>query len=164
MPGADCIPLRFWVDLPAPCPSRPAALAAQPLPCRFSQERADQIRSLLSSAPTVLPLRRVFGTRPTMRPYGPVRPAEPSSTAQLQATLKTSWRKLWKPCSTRRFLLKITKKNFGGHAVAVPPPFSYLCTSCVGDLLSLTLAHLSDFIAGCRVPSRGPQHLNAVPS
>ena len=147
-----------------PCflPPWPRSLALQ---SHFSQERTDQIRSLLS--------RRVFGTRPTMpRPYGPTRPAEPSSTAQLQATLKdkctAEWVLILKSCVASsklaqaleasqhpQILVEASLRKFSGGTLS-----QYLCAirlflafvhQCVGDLLSLTLAHLSDFIAGCHV-------------
>ena len=171
----ECIPLRSWVDhvscpLPKPpCRPWPRSLALQ---SHFSQERTDQIRSLLSQ-PTVLPSRRVFGTRPTMpRPCGPVRPAEPSSTAQLQATLKdkctAEWILILKSCVASsklaqalealqhpQILVEASLRKFSGGTLSqylrAIRLFLTFVHQCVGDLLSLTLAHLSDFIAGCHV-------------
>ena len=106
------------------------------------------------------------------RPYGPVRPPEPSSTAQLQATLKdkctAEWVLILKSCVASsklaqaleasqhpQILVEASLRKFSGGTLS-----QYLCAirffltfvnQCVGDLMSLTLAHLSDFIAGCHV-------------
>ena len=74
------------------------------------------------------------------RPYGPVRPPEPSSTAQLQVTLKDNCRMvlILKSCVASSKLaswLKHAAEIFGGRAVAVPPRhpfFSHLCKSVRG--------------------------------
>ena len=155
-PVPECILLRSWVDpfscpLPKPpCRPWPRSLALQ---SHISQDRTDQVRSLLSPQITVMPLRRVFGARPALpRPYGPVRPLEPSSTAQLQATLKdkctAEWVLILKSCvassmlaqalearSTRRSLSKHLCGNFrGARCRSTPrhPPFSHLRKSVRG--------------------------------
>ena len=56
-PVPECIPLRSWVD-PCSCPLPkpwPCSLALQ---SHISQERTDQVRSLLSPPITEMPLRR----------------------------------------------------------------------------------------------------------
>ena len=106
------------------------------------------------------------------RPYGPVRPAEPSSTAQLQATLKdkctAKWVLILKSCVASSKLAQALeasqhpqilveaslRKSSGGTLSQYLRAIRLFLTfvhQCVGDLLSLTLAHLSDFIAGCHV-------------
>ena len=106
------------------------------------------------------------------RPHGPVRPAEPSSTAQLQATLKdrctAEWVSILKSCVASsklaqaleasqhpQILVEASLRKFSGGTLSqylrAIRLFLTFVHQCVGDLLSLTLAHLSDFIAGCHV-------------
>ena len=147
----ECIPLRSWVDpfscpLPKPpCRPWPRSLALQ--------SHIGQDRTILSPPITVLPQRRVFGARPAWpRPHGPVCPPEPSSIAQLQATLKdkctAEWVLILKSCGASsmlaqaleasqhpQILVEASAKIFGGYAIAVPPhhpPFPHLCKSVRG--------------------------------
>ena len=106
------------------------------------------------------------------RPHGPIRPAEPSSTAQLQATLKdkctAEWVLILKSCVASsklaqaleasqhpQILVEASLRKFSGGTLSqylrAIRLFLAFVHQCVGDLLSLTLAHLSDFIAGCHV-------------
>ena len=96
------------------CPSRPAGLGLSlALQSHISQERTDQVRSPASPYASC------------SRPYGPVRLSEPSSTAQLQATLKDKCTAEWvltlKSCvassmlaHARRSLSKHRCGNFRG--------------------------------------------------
>ena len=115
----------------------------------------------------------MFSARPALpRPYGPVRPPEPSSTAQLQATLKNKctaeWVLILKSCIDSSLLVQALeasqhphilveaslRKFSGGTLSQYLRAIRFFLTfvnQCVGNLLRLTLAHLSDFIAGCHV-------------
>ena len=112
----------------------------------------------------------VFSARPALpRPYGPVRPPEPSSTAQLQATLKdkctAEWVLILKSCVAGSMLAqaleasqhpqeaslrKFSRGTLSQYLRAIRLFLTFV-NQCVGDLMCLTLAHLSDFIAGCHV-------------
>ena len=101
----------------------------------------------------MMPLRRVFSARPALpRPYGPVRPPEPSSTAQLQATLKDkcTGSKLAQALEASDPCRSLSAEIFRGYLRAIRLFLTFVNQS-VGDLMCLTLAHLSDFIAGCHV-------------
>ena len=98
----------FSCPLPKPpCRPWPRSLALQ---THTSQDRPGQARPLLSLPIAVMPLRRVFSARPALpRPYGHVRPPEPSSTAQLQATLKDK-------CTAECFLILKSCASHGSLA------------------------------------------------
>ena len=180
----ESIPMKSWVD-PHSCPlPKPPC---RPWPCSLallthtSQDRASQVRPQNSLSAAVIPARRVFSARPALpKPYGPARPSEPSSTAQLQATLKdkctTEWVLILKLCidsslqsssaspgslaTPARPCRGLAAQVLGGHAVTVPPgypSFSGLCESVCGKLASPYLSPPVRF--HCRLPcvtGRGP--------
>ena len=100
------------------------------------------------------------------------------SPLQLQATLKdkctAEWVLIHKSCvasskqaSQRpQIIVEASLRKFSGGVLSqylrAIRPFLTFVDQCVGDLRSLTLAHLSDFIAGCHVSQA--EDSNAVPS
>ena len=158
--------------LGGPLPSAQAALQA--LASQSSLADTHQPGPHRSGSPPAQPANRSDPLTPRVqrRPYGPVRPPEPSSTAQLQATLKdkctAEWVLILKSCVAGsmpaqaleasqhpQVLVEASLRKFSGGTLSqylrAIRLFLTFVNQCVGDLLRLTLAHLSDFIAGCHV-------------
>ena len=140
-----------------PCRPWPRSLFLQ---THTSQDRTGQARPLLSLPIAVIPSRRVFSARPAL----PIRPPEPSSTASYKDRCTAEWVLILKSCVAGsmlaqaleasqhpQVLVEASLRKFSGGTLSqylrAIRLFLTFVNQCVGDLLHLTLAHLSDFSA-----------------